>query len=81
MKIQSPAGQQMSFHGTNAEQPGIFETLFISPDSVEDTERSAVYTFCSAEKTSHLVSSCTRILRNWQIKIVLREAANPRITK
>jgi hypothetical protein len=39
---------------TNAEQPGIFDTLFTSPDFVEDTERSAVYTFCPAEKNQPL---------------------------
>jgi hypothetical protein len=51
MKIhQLPVGQQLSIHGTHAEQPGIFDTLFKSPDFVEDTERSAVYTFCPAEK-------------------------------
>jgi hypothetical protein len=47
---QLPVGQQLSIHGTHAEQPGIFDTLFKSPDFVEDTERSAVYTFCPAEK-------------------------------
>jgi hypothetical protein len=44
-----PVGQQLSIHGTHAEQPGIFDTLFELPDFVEDTERSAVYTFCPAE--------------------------------
>jgi hypothetical protein len=44
MKIhQLPVGQQLSIHGTHAEQPGIFDTLFKLPDFVEDTERSAVY--------------------------------------
>jgi hypothetical protein len=45
-----PAGQQLSINGAHAEQPGVFDALFKSPDSVEDTERSAVYTFCPAEK-------------------------------
>jgi hypothetical protein len=39
---------------TNNEQPGIFDTLFTSPDFVEDTERSAVYTFCPAERNRPL---------------------------
>jgi hypothetical protein len=52
MKIhQLPVGQQLSIHGTRAEQPGIFDTLFKSPDFVEDTETSTVYTFCPAAKT------------------------------
>jgi hypothetical protein len=70
MKIhQLPVGQQLSIHGTHAEQPGIFGTLFTLPDFVEDTERSTVYTICPAEKKiSHLVSSWTCILRNWDFQ-------------
>jgi hypothetical protein len=45
---------RMNTDNTNAEQPGIFDTLFTSPDFVEDTERSAVYTFCPAEKNQPL---------------------------
>jgi hypothetical protein len=71
---QLPVGQQLSVRVVNAEQPGIFDTLFKSPDFVEDTERSAVYTFCPAEKISHLVSSWTCILRNWHFQIILWEA-------
>jgi hypothetical protein len=47
---QLPLEQQLSIRGTHAEQPGIFNMLFKSPDFVEDTERSTVYTFCPAEK-------------------------------
>jgi nitrous oxide reductase len=47
---QLPVEQQLSIHGTRAEQPGIFDTLFKSPDFVEDTDRFAVYIFCLAEK-------------------------------
>jgi hypothetical protein len=51
MKIhQLPVEQRLSIHGTHAEQPSIFDTLFKSPDFVKDTERSTVYTFCPAEK-------------------------------
>jgi hypothetical protein len=33
------------------------------------------------KKISHLVSSWTRILRNWDFQIFLWEAVDPRITK
>jgi hypothetical protein len=50
MKIhQLPVGQQLSIHGANAEEAGNFDTLFKFPVFVEDTERSAIYTFCPAE--------------------------------
>jgi hypothetical protein len=78
---QLPVGQQLSVLDTHAEPPGIFDTLFKSPDFVQDTERSAVYTLCPAEKNSHLVSSWTRILRNWHFQIFLSEAVDPRITE
>jgi hypothetical protein len=48
-------GQQLLIHGTDAEQPGIFHTLFKLLDFVEDTARSAVYTFCPAKKSSYLM--------------------------
>jgi hypothetical protein len=49
MKIhQLPVEQQLSIHGTHAEQPDIFNSLFKSPDFVEDSE---IYTFCPAEKS------------------------------
>jgi hypothetical protein len=46
--------QQLSVCGTHAEQLGTFDTLFKSPDFVDDTDRSAVYTFCPAEKNKPL---------------------------
>jgi hypothetical protein len=48
---------------------------------VEDNERSAVYTFCPAEKISYLVFSWTHIQRNWHFQIFLWEAVDPRIMK
>jgi hypothetical protein len=45
--------------------------LFKSPDFAEDTERSAFYAVCPAEKISHLVSSWTCILRNWRLKNII----------
>jgi hypothetical protein len=52
MKIhQLPVGQlQLSILGTHAEQPSIIDTLFKSPDFIQDAESSAVYTFCPVEK-------------------------------
>ena len=47
---QLPVEQQLSIHGTHAEQSGIFDTLFKSPDFGDDSERSAFYTFCPGEK-------------------------------
>jgi hypothetical protein len=76
-----PAGQQLLIHGTHAEQPGNFNTLFKLPHFVEDSESSIVYAFCPAEKTSLLVSSWTRILRNGDFQIFLSEVVDPRITK
>jgi hypothetical protein len=64
----------------NTEQPGIFDILLTPPNFVEDAERSAVCTFCDAEKISHLLSSWARILMNWHFQIFLW-AAELRITK
>jgi hypothetical protein len=52
--------------------PDIFDALFKSSDFVEDTERYAVYNSV-LHKISHLVSSRTRILRNWYFQIFLPE--------
>jgi hypothetical protein len=55
MKIhQLPVGQQLSIHGTLAEQPSNFDPLFKSPYFVEDTERSAVYTLSCQKKKLQL---------------------------
>jgi hypothetical protein len=68
-------------NNTNAEQPGIFGTLFTSPNLVEDTERSAVYTFCPAEKIEPLSTFMDTYSEELAFPNIFVGSSRPRITK